>query len=296
MNVGLRSGFSVLTDPDNIPAALYAPPVSTFASLPPASAVPGQLRAASDLNNAVLRSDGTYWNPLNGSAVIANGSPNITLQNLTQSIMTTVAFPGGFIRAGSRIRTTIRTSLTGVGTGTRLTGIRMGAVGGGMSNGGAHQMVLSATQVPADLMGFVISTATAVNGLVRSSARSTLGLYTSIQSDNSAWQPTVNFASPWEIGFFGGSAAETARTAVTATWAAGVATFTSPAHGYATGDKIVNTTFTPTGYNGTLIVTGTTANTWTAAIASDPGGNGTGGTTSRISNVTLVDYLVEWLQ
>ena len=66
--------------------------------------------------------------------------------------------------------------------------------------------------------------------------------------------------------------------------------------GYAVGDKIANSTFDRAGYNGTLIVTGAAANTWTAAIASDPGGAGSGGTTSRISNVTLVDYIVEWMQ
>ena len=139
------------------------------------------------------------------------------------------------------------------------------------------------------------TTVLSMNGPTRNSSAFTIGLHSASASPGD--KPTVNFTAPWEISFTGQSCAETAQTGVTAIWSAGVATFGKTAHGYAVGDKIANTTFDLAGYNGTLVVASVpTADSWTAAIASDPGGAGSGGTTSRISNVTLVDYYVEWMQ
>ena len=278
-------------------AAGYAPPALPFASFPPAASVPGQVRRALDLNNAYLVSDGTYWNPLNGQAVIANShNTNLTIQSLSEALITAVAFPAGFVRAGSRIRTWSRWSVPAVGTELRWNRLYMGAVGSGIKvSQQAYQLAhnLSSLVVQASLLN--ISTVISTNSPVRNNAISSPGLYISTNLDSNA--PVVNFGAPWEISFSGTSCAETSKTAVTATWAAGVATFAKTGHGYATGDKVVNTLFDLGGYNGTLIVTGApSTDTWTAAIAADPGGAGTGGSTSRISNVTLVDYLIEWLQ
>lgn len=121
-------------------------PASTFAALPTASTVPGQTRIISDLNNCMVRSDGTYWNPVNGSAVIANAhNVNLTIQSLSHALITSVAFPAGFVRAGSRIRTWMRWKLPGVGTGTRVWAQYEGAVGAG--SGGSTSRISNVTLV-----------------------------------------------------------------------------------------------------------------------------------------------------
>ena len=199
------------------------------------------------------------------------------------------------MRAGSRIRTWSRWAHPGIGTANRSLYLRIGAVGAGLASGYAFALGsgLSGTNNELELLN--TTTALSSNGATKQSTIHAAGLHTASAS-NGSYATSINFTNPWEIAFSGASCAETAQTGVTATWSGGVATFSFTAHGYAVGDKIVNTAFTPAGYNGTLIVTGAAANTWTAAIASDPGGAGTGGTTTRTSNVTLVDYYVEWLQ
>lgn len=271
--------------------------VAAFADLPAASSQPNAMFRVGDLNNAVLISDGANWGPLNGQAVLANAhNVNLTIQSLTETLITSVAFPAGFVRAGSRFRLWVRQKFPAIGSVFRAMRFRAGAVGGGVA--GSLIGFGAATTDSPDSNGRMCVELTALGTVGQhigsASQNSVGGLYTTYV--NNIPMTTVDFTAPWEIAFTGISAAETAQTGVTATWAAGVATFTSTAHGYAVGDKIVNTTFAPAGYNGTLIVTGVTANTWTSAIAADPGGAGTGGTTSRVSNVTLVDYLIEWLQ
>lgn len=270
--------------------------VATFAELPTASSQPNAMYRVGDINNAVLISDGANWSPLNGQAVIANAhNVNLTIQSLAEQLITAVVFPAGFVRAGSRLRTWSRWAVPGIGSGDREVSLHMGASGSGVTGGLANSFISLASGTACQLELMNMATVTQNIGNVRNSTAGTIGLHAALPLSGQFF-PFVDFTVPWEIAFTGQSAAETAQTGVTATWAAGVATFTSTAHGYAVGDKIVNTTFAPAGYNGTLIVTGVTANTWTAAIAADPGGAGTGGTTSRVSNVTLVDYLIEWLQ
>ena len=174
--------------------------------------------------------------------------------------------------------------------------IRQGAVGSGLSGGLALGFAPSGSGFPTfEIEHFLLTTALSSNGPTKQSSNNTIGLHTLVPSAGNS--QAVNFTNPWDMTFIGGSYAETAQTGVTATWSAGVATFAKTAHGYAVGDKIANTTFDRAGYNGTLVAASVpTADSWTAAIASDPGGAGSGGTTSRISNVTLVDYIVEWMQ
>ena len=280
-------------------AAGYAPPALPFASLPPAASVPGQVRRASDLNNAVLISDGTYWSPLNGRAVLVNvPNANLTIQSLTNTLIKAVTFPGGFARAGSRFQVWARLLLPAVGAVARQFFLRAGPAGASSTSFSFHWLWTDLNSLNTEARINSEMTALGTTGVhrgVNAINSNPSGIF--FGRANGYISPVVDFTAPWEIAFTGTSAAETAQTAVTATWADGVATFTRPAHGYATGDKVVNTLFDLGGYNGTLIVTDApTADTWTAAIAADPGGAGSGGSTSRISNVTLVDYLIEWLQ
>lgn len=274
-----------------------APSAATFAGLPAASAAPNAVYRVGDLRNAYLVSDGANWGPLNGGVVIANAhNVNLTIQSLTEALITSVSFPAGFVRAGSRIRTWTRWAVPGVGTTTRTTSLRMGAVGGGLAGGLAHEFGTATSGAVNQMETLNTTTALSSNGITRQTSAGSFGLHDP-NYGNGSYAPSINFTNPWEIAFTGKSCAETAQTGVTATWSAGVATFAKTAHGYAVGDNIVNTTFTPTGYNATFVVASVpTADTWTAALVGDPGGAGSGGTTTRTSNVTLVDYLIEWLQ
>ena len=86
---------------------------------------------------------------------------------------------------------------------------------------------------------------------------------------------------------------ETAITITGATWAAGVATIPATAHTLAAGDKTTIAGVNPSGYNGVVIVTtAPDANTFTYALASDPGTYVSGGTSARISNMVFQSYVL----
>ena len=104
----------------------------------------------------------------------------------------------------------------------------------------------------------------------------------------------VNLSQPWYITVVARSAVETARTITGATWAGGVATFTAAAHTLAVGDKTVVNGVTPAGWDGTFIVASVPdANTFTVAMAANPGAYTSGGSSSRISNLVLRNLLLE---
>ncbi|MBI2798970.1 MAG: hypothetical protein HYX63_01585 [Gammaproteobacteria bacterium] len=56
-----------------------------------------------------------------------------------------------------------------------------------------------------------------------------------------------------------------------ATWAASVVTITKAGHGYSTGDTIRQRKTVPTGYNGDYVITNTGVNSYTYALAVNPG-------------------------
>jgi hypothetical protein len=56
-----------------------------------------------------------------------------------------------------------------------------------------------------------------------------------------------------------------------ASWATGTVTITRNAHGYTTGDTVRHRRFAPAGYNGDYVVTVTGPNTYTYALATNPG-------------------------
>ena len=66
-----------------------------------------------------------------------------------------------------------------------------------------------------------------------------------------------------------------------ATWLAGVVTVNQVAHGYATGNTIRHSGFTPAGYNGEHTITVTGANTYTFSLAADPGATSVVGTAAK---------------
>lgn len=85
--------------------------------------------------------------------------------------------------------------------------------------------------------------------------------------------------------------ATTYFTGFTASWSAGTATInTSGSHGLTTGDVIVVTGVTPSGYNGTYTLLSGSGTTFTYAIASDPGSF----VSTGIYYTTVLDGTVRW--
>jgi hypothetical protein len=108
--------------------------------------------------------------------------------------------------------------------------------------------------------------------------------------------PLVDFSQAWGIALRMQSAAETPVTITGATWSAGVATYTtSAAHTLAVGDKDVVSGITPSGYNGTFIVSYVgSPTTFSVPMAVNPGTWVSGpGSSSRISNMISQSYVLE---
>lgn len=90
-------------------------PSSTFASLPAPASATGSLYTVTDCNNAIFVSDGTHWNPLGGSFILAKGSGSLAAPiNTISGTASTTNFtipggspkiPAGVMRAGSQVHT-----------------------------------------------------------------------------------------------------------------------------------------------------------------------------------------------
>lgn len=87
----------------------------------------------------------------------------------------------------------------------------------------------------------------------------------------------------------GNEDAESVSTNITAaTWTGGVATITSNTHLLAAGDLVVIAAVDPAGYNGAYrVISIPSADTFTVAIASDPGAYSTGGTVTKQSQIAV---------
>lgn len=74
----------------------------------------------------------------------------------------------------------------------------------------------------------------------------------------------------------------TEKSITNASWAANVATYTSNSHGYVTNDIVAIYGITPSAYDLTGKITGTTTNTFTIATTLDPGAYTSGGTVRKL--------------
>lgn len=68
-----------------------------------------------------------------------------------------------------------------------------------------------------------------------------------------------------------------------ASWSGGTVTMTCNVHGYATGEWILVDSVAPDGYNGVQQITVVDANTYTYALAANPGLTGSGGTSAKLT-------------
>ena len=270
-------------------AAGLGAPLVPFASLPAASTVEGQVRRLTELPHVSLIALGGIWRPFGGRQVLAQRTLNpVTVQALNpgQVAETIGPFPGGLERAGMRLEMQSRIAHPGVAGGSPIARLR---VNGNYFRVATLSMSLAAkrTQMPGAI-DVLSDTLAAHLGDVN-------GAITYASGFGSAYTPSVDFSAPWTADIFLTSAAETAVNIATATWVGGVATYnTSAVHTLAVGDKTTIAGVDLAGYNGVVIVDSIVdTDTFTVAMASDPGGSGTGGTSSRISNMISQSYVLE---
>ena len=274
--------------PTGVPVTAVA-----FASLPPAASVPGQIRTISDVGPAPgieLVSNGTIWRPRGGRQVLAQRTLNpVTVQALSpgQVAETIGPFPGGLVRAGMRLELKYQLGHSGIGSGLRYCYLRFNTVGIwhhiAPTNSGESLMA----QLEAWLAIRSDTSAAHIGG-------NQLGVI-SFNAGISPHNPVVDFSADWSVDPWLRSAAETAVAIASSSWAGGVATYnTSAASTLAVGDKTTIAGVGLAGYNGVVIVASIVdTDTFTVAMASDPGGSGTGGTSSRISNMISQSYVLE---
>ena len=273
-----------------------------FAQLPPAASVEGRVERLAELPHVSLIALGGIWRPFGGRQVLASRVLNpVTVQNLSGQVAETIGpFPGGLVRARMQLRLNLAFVNGAVGNGSRVVQIYAGPSG---ASGVTGQMAYWQTTVDnIKLNGEFYSRldvradGSANHVATPSSAAAALGTmaagYQAVTQ--SPTTPLVDFSQPWEITIPMQSAAETAVAISTATWVGGVATYnTSAVHTLAVGDKTTIAGVDRAGYNGVVIVGSIVdTDTFTAVIA-DPGGSGTGGTSSRISNMKSQSYVLE---
>ena len=266
-----------------------------FANLPPASQVPGRTYRVSNVGPApgiLLTSDGTKYRPAGGRQVISNSLGAVTIQNITVStpIITLATLPGGLLQTGVQVRCEYKVDHSGIGSGTRR--VTFGAKNTSGSFQAIHNNTLATSG--ANLVAFFAGTL----DIVSNTSGNHVGMWSSGGSSYGVGLPGIlcplDMSLPLEFQMVGNSVDETATSITGATWSGGVVTFTNPSHTLAVGDKTTVAGITPSGYNAVYIVTSVpNANTWAAALASNPGAYTSGGTSSRISNLKLLSYVLE---
>ena len=279
-------------------------PLVPFASLPAASTVEGQVRRLTELPHVSLIALSGKWRPFGGRQVLAQRSVNpVTVQSLSDFKAETIGpFPGGLVRAGMRVECREVFSSGGLGTNPRLTYLYAGPSGGVGTNGlfAYYNNTINDIDGNGEIVGriSVLSDASANHRATPASGPNASGVYPLtggyFHSTVPALTPLVDFSAPWAIDIVMRSAAETAVAISTATWVGGVATYnTSAVHTLAVGDKTTIAGVDLAGYNGVVIVTSVPTTTQFTAVIADPGGSGTGGTSSRISNMISQSYVLE---
>lgn len=276
-------------------AAGYGPPAVPFAALPDPSSVPGQVRLASDVGPAPgieLISDGTIWRPRGGAQVIARRINNsVTIQSTLSQLAETIGpFPGGLVRAGMRLRLEAWIGHSGISSANRFAfwksvnpvNVEISQLNLPHSGSDSNTLLIGTLDVLADA------------GAGHRSLRGIGGSYP--VAGTSQRNINIDFSQQWETGIYLQSVDENAVNITAASWAAGVVTFTAAGHTLAVGDKTTVASVTPSGYNAVYtVLTVPDANTFTAALASDPGAYTSGGTSRRVSNMVSEGYTLTLL-
>jgi hypothetical protein len=273
-------------------AAGYSAPLIPFTSFPAALTVEGQIRRPAELPHVSLIALGGIWRPLGGRQVLASRMLNpVRVQDTTVGgveVESIGPFPGGLVRAGMRLDLKARVNSSALSTSLRSWFLKINSV-----SFRQYQTNISAAKIEGYIQG-------GIDVLLDGFGPHSPFLF--INSDEQRMDVSnignfnADFSAPWSAYIYATSAAETAVTITGATWSAGVATYTtSVAHTLAVGDKDVVSGITPSGYNGTFIVSAVgSPTTFSVPMAVDPGTWVSGpGSSSRISNMILQSYVLE---
>lgn len=275
-----------------------------FANFPAALSADGQILRPAEVPRVELMASGGLWLPRGGRQVLQSRYTNpITVQSsaASQRFETIGPFPGGLVRANMELRLHWRFQAPAIGTGTRRLRPSIGAVGHALSTPAEFAHFASGTSSLTysgwmDVYLSVLADGSANHAAPAAHNQGSVGVLSNghVSSGSLGLSPTADFSQPWEIGLWGLSANETATNITSVSWSGGVATFVNPSHTLDTGDKTTVAGVSNTAYNG--VYTGITridANTWSGTLVADPGGAGTGGTSSRISNVISKSFSLE---
>ena len=264
--------------------AQYAAPLLPFASFPAALTVEGQIRRPEELPHVSLIALSGLWRPLGGRQVLASRFINpVTRQDVSMgSIESLGTYPGGLVRAGMSLTCDIWVDHSGISSTNRIAIWRVGSNDTSQIN-----INSSGTDLNTRIMGRLLAQSDGAGP--HKSLRSLIATY---QNAGNSQNNTVDFSQPWSSEIQGQSANETAVTITGASWSAGVATYTTSAnHTLAVGDKDVISGITPSGYNGTFIVSAVgSPTTFSVPMAANPGTYTSGGSSSRISNLRIMSY------
>ena len=285
-----------------IAAAGYQPPALPFAQLPNPDSVLGRVYIASNVGPApgieLIAAPGR-WRPRGGRQVLAQrGNNPVTMQSLSSTVAETIGpFPGGLVRAGMHLEGALIYYPNGITTASRTAAV---VIGNTIPITLSPQTYLSnvvstiSSSLVKNRVAFAVSFGS--DGDSEHRAAPVTGGYNAATAASSAYVG-VNISIPWYVQINLTSAAETAVNISSATWAGGIATFnTAAAHTLAVGDKTVTAGVTPSGWNipaGAIVLSVPTTTQFTVALAADPGAYTSGGTSSRISNVTSQSYVLE---
>jgi hypothetical protein len=264
----------------------YAAPLTPWASFPAALTAEGQIRRPAELPHVSLIALGGLWRPLGGRQVLASRFINpVISQNTSEATIESIGpFPGGLVRANMRLELDVRAELSAISSSPRYIIARIGN-GAAMNYAAQGQSSSNGTDRHARLVAPI--------DVLSDGSIAHRGGYHSFQTwDSLIRTPVVDFSQGWSMDLRGISVSETAVTITGATWSAGVATYTTSAnHTLAVGDKDVISGITPSGYNGTFIVSAVgSPTTFSVPMAANPGTYTSGGSSSRISNVISQSY------
>jgi hypothetical protein len=226
----------------------------------------------------------------------ARGNNPVTVQNADGAFAETLGpFPGGLVRAGMQLRMAHRASLGIAGSFVaRGVELRVDASGGAFGGGqkftylGGGTANINTRQRIEGVIDVLSDTSAAHRGMQESQD----GYF--LNGTNPQLSPVVDFSAEWAIKVYLKSGNETAVNITAAVWDGGVVEFVATNHTLAVGDKTTIAGITPSGYNGTFVVTTVPdSNAFRVALASDPGAYTSDGTSSRISNVISQSYSLE---
>ncbi len=265
----------------------YAAPLTPWASFPPASTVEGQIRRPEELPHVSLIALGGLWRPLGGRQVLAQRHNNpVTRQDTSFGLIETIGtFPGGLVRTGMSLSAEIWVEHSGISSSNRVAIWRVG-------NNDTSQINInsSGTDLNTRIMGRLIA---ANDGA--GPHKSLRGLLSTYPNAGNSQNNTVDFSAEWTTQINGQSVNENAITITGATWSGGFATYTTNvAHNYAEADKTTVSGISPSGWNGVFVMDAIPSSTqFRVPMAADPGAWVSGGTSSRISKLRILSYVME---